>query len=105
MKTRIQKTLNNENLHLLGALALILSLTALYVYFLSATVVYVVIQKEIRSQIGELNAEISSLEAEYIERQHAVSDEIASLQGFVPTGKKIFIDKSETSLVLSTNGI
>lgn len=104
MKTRMQKTLYNENLHLFGSLTLLLLLSALYVYFLSSTVVQVVMQKEVRSQISDLNAEISNLEAEYIERQHAVSDEIASLQGFVRTGEKIFIDKSKTSLVLSTNG-
>ena len=70
-------------------------------YFLSATVVHVVMQKETTRAIYALHSEIASLEAEYIDRQHAISEEIATLHGFVGIESKIFVDKGDTSLVLS----
>ena len=81
---------------------MLLSFLGLYAYFLSATVVHVVMQKEISNTIHETHSEIAKLEAKYIDRQHAFSVELATQQGFVLAENKIFIDKSDTSLVLST---
>ena len=89
--------------YLVSAFLLLTVLACLYMYLLSATVVHVVMQKEGKKEINELHSEISQLEAEYISRQHAVSSEIASMQGFIATNEKIFIDKGDDSLVLLTN--
>lgn len=62
---------------------------------------HVVMRKEVDSQIASLGTNVSELESTYIDMQHKVSNDIASLQGFVVTDQKIFIDKSEQKLVLS----
>ena len=79
----------------------LLTLSALYMYLLSSTIVQVVMQKQISSEIHELNSDIAKLESEYIEKQHALSREVASLDGFVSVENKIFINKSDTGLALS----
>jgi hypothetical protein len=70
-------------------------------YFVSASIVHVVLRTEVGSEIALLSSEISLLEGKYIEVQHKVSSDIASLQGYKKTGSKIFIDRNEGSLVLS----
>lgn len=85
------------------ALSLCLVVVSAYVYFLSLSVVHVVMRKEIDADIRELNTMVSELEASYIEKQHAVSSDIATMKGFVMADKKVFIDKGEDTLVLSRN--
>lgn len=93
----------NEHLWLWAALVSLLSVVALYMYFLSASVVHVVMRKEVDKEIVALGTTVSELETEYIEVQHAVSADIASLRGYKVAEHKVFIDRSDTTLVLSTN--
>lgn len=72
-------------------------------YFVSVSVLHVVMQQEIQRKVSALNAEISQLEAEYIRAQHNLSSDIASLDGYVETTNKVFINRSEAKLVLSSN--
>ncbi len=102
-QTNIPTFLYNKELHTISACVLLVSLFAAYMYFLSATVVHVVIRKEVSSEISHVNSEISKLEAEYIKQQHAVSSDVASQRGFVAVRDKIFLDRSDTTLVMSTN--
>jgi hypothetical protein len=74
-----------------------------YMYFVSLSVVNVVMRKEVDGEIRELTTGVGELEAEYIEKQHAVSGNIATAKGFVTAEKKIFIDKAVDTLVLSRN--
>ena len=83
--------------------SLCLVLFVLYVYFISASVVHVVMRTEISQEVSQISSEISQLEGKYIEAQHRVSSDIASLQGYQEASEKIFIDKTPSSLVLSTN--
>jgi len=76
---------------------------ASYIYFVSASVVHVVMRKEINQEIASLSSYVSRLESKYIDSQHKVSNDIASMDGFVEVNEKIFIDRTETSLVLSGN--
>jgi len=76
---------------------------AAYVYFLSASIVHVVMRKEADTQIASLGTSVSQLEARYIEMQHSVSSEVATHDGFVVADKKIFIDKAKNTLVLLQN--
>ncbi len=82
--------------------AFVLSLV-LYMYFVSASVYHVVIRKEIDREIASAFSEVSLLEAAYIDAQHAVSESIATMDGFVVSEEKIFIDRTGDSLVLSIN--
>jgi len=103
MNVIAKKGIQSEHLYLWATGILLLALTALYIYLLSATVIHVVMQKQYGSDIHEINSEIAKLEAEYINKQHAMSNEIATMTGFISVAEKVFINKSESSLVLSTN--
>lgn len=84
------------------ALFTCLAVFVAYMYFVSASVMHVVMRKEVDSQIAEVGSMVSQLEAEYIEEQHLVSNEIAVQSGYVVADTKIFIDRTPT-LVLSRN--
>ncbi len=73
-----------------------------YMYFLSLSVVHVVMRKEATQQISHLRSEIANLEAEYIEAKHQISARVATLDGYNNNQNKIFISKEEKSLVLQT---
>ena len=83
------------------AVTLLLGLSFSYIYFLSLSVVHVVMQKEIDRDISTLRSEISSLEAEYMTAQHRISTEIANRTDLMASTEKIFINKTSPSLVLS----
>lgn len=90
-----------EHLWLCLGVGTLLGGVMLYIYFLSASVVHVVMRKEVDKEIAHLGSTLSELETEFIEAQHSVSEDIASLKGFKHTDHKIFIDRSQTTLVLS----
>lgn len=96
--------LPNPTLCTWSILSIVLVLFVAYIYFLSASVVHVVIRKEVTNELASLHSEIATLEAEYIQRQHAVSDEIATQKGFVAVRDKIFLDRSDSSLAMSHTG-
>ncbi len=83
-------------------LTLLLALGSLYMYLLSAAVVHVVMQKQIDSDINKISAEIAKLESAYIEKQHALSKEVATLDGFIDAKNKIFITKGDAGLALGS---
>jgi hypothetical protein len=91
-----------EKMLFLGLSAGLVLLFGLYIYFVSASVVHVVMRTETNQEIADISTDISELEGNYIAAQHRVSAEIASLQGYSEAKQKIFIDRSEDSLVLST---
>jgi hypothetical protein len=65
-----------------------------YIYFVSTSIADVVLRKEIDEKINERGTYVSTLEAEYIEMQHSVSNDIATHRGFLAVDSKIFIDKN-----------
>jgi hypothetical protein len=78
------------------------ALIALYMYFLSMSVVHVVLRKEVINEKRVLDSELARLESKYIDAQHKVSDKIATLENFTETDEKIFITRGDTpTLVLS----
>jgi hypothetical protein len=96
------KQINSHHLTTFCFGLLIASILA-YMYFLSLSVVHVVMRKEASSQISNLRSEIANLEADYIEAKHVISARVASAEGFNQTENKIFINRNEGSLVLRTN--
>ncbi len=90
----------NNNLITSVCLGLLILGIVAYVYFLSISVVHVVMRKEATAQIGQLRSDIAYLEASYIEAKHQISARVASLEGFNQNQRKVFISKEEQSLVL-----
>lgn len=97
--------MQRDRLYVAAAFSLLLSLFVLYMYFVSASVVHVVMRQEAQREISALHSEISTLEAAYIKAQHSVSSDIAQLNGYVETNTKVFIGREDTTLVLSANGV
>lgn len=93
---------NNNNLITSLCVSLLLFGIGAYIYFLSISVVHVVMRKEATTQIGELRSEIARLETSYIEAKHQISARVASLEGFTQNQDKVFISKQEQNLVLRT---
>lgn len=83
-----------------GALFLLVATVVLYMYFVSASVVHVVVRKEMDTTLASMHSQVGNLEAKYIEAQHAMSADIASRDGYTKTDKKIFIDMTETPVAL-----
>jgi len=81
-------------------LSAIVCMFILYAYFLSLSVVHVVMRKEVTQEITEVKSYVSELETEYISAQHAVSRSIASRNGYAEVEEPIFIDRAPSSLVL-----
>ena len=104
MTLQQQKQIQKQSICNLCLVLLCLLLAGLYIYLLSSTVIHVVMQKEISRELQDLNSEVAALEATYIEKQHSMSNEIATLQGFVTVTEKVFIDTEESSLVLRGSG-
>ena len=76
-----------------------------YMYFLSLSVVHVVMRKEVIQQTNQLRSEIAFLETEYIEAHHTISTRVATLDGFNQVENKIFIKANVSqNLVLRTAG-
>ena len=82
------------NLSLVG---LIVCLFVLYTYFLSASVVHVVMRTQINTQMQQTTTEISQLDAKYMTLQNKVSTDIASLDGYSHVTKKIFLSRADTN--------
>lgn len=97
--------IEKDKLYVVSAFSFLLVLFALYVYFVSASVLHVVMQQEMERNISMLHTEISTLEADYIAAQHDLSNEIATLHGYVATENKIFIDRTDDALALSQNSV
>lgn len=97
----ISRTLQINNHHITSVcFGLLIFGVVAYMYFLSLSVVHVVMRKEATAQIGQLRSEIAKLETSYIEAKHQISAKVANLDGFNETNEKIFISKTEQNLVL-----
>ena len=86
---------------LAGSFSCLVIIFVAYIYFVSASIVHVVISQEINQKIVAVNAEISEYEATYIKLQAGVSSEAAIENGFVLATDKIYVKRAPTSLVLS----
>ncbi len=94
---RIQYNLEHYALYV--ACFALLALTAGYMYLLSLSVVHVVMSKELEEKTHQVNSDIAGLEAEYMESQHRISNEIVAQTDYVKNVDKIFINKDQSSVV------
>lgn len=91
----------NERKWVLSLFVVLLSVAFLYMYFVTTSVVQVVMRQEIERDITDVSARISELESEYIKAQHEISADIASHEGYLEIEEKIFISRTPSTLVLS----
>jgi len=98
--TTLAYTIQKEKRYLIGLVTLAFILVCLYMYFVSATIMHVVVRKETDQSMSQMHSKLGALEAEYIAAQHSVSEHVASLQGFVATSEKVFINRTPSTLVV-----
>lgn len=94
--TKPAAIIHTEKRILIGLLLCCVSLVALYMYFVSATIVHVVVRKEAIKSIAELSSEVAELETAYITAQHTMSESVAAGYGFVAVTEKVFLDRSDS---------
>ncbi len=84
----------NSNPHYvtLGGIVLVVIGVLAYMYFLSLSVVHVVVRKEVLRDINQVRSELALLEAKYIEANHVISTRVATLDGFSEVQNKMFIN-------------
>lgn len=76
---------------------------ALYMYFLSASIVNVVMRQEIDLEIRNTNARIAELEARYSSAKNTITEDQATTYGFISTLSKTYVSKKGENVVLSKN--
>ncbi len=81
-------------------IAILLSLVIIYMYFLSSSVVNVVVAREYSRSTAQVMSEITELEAKQITRQHNIRQEIALQDGYVSVDEKFFVDAFNSSLAV-----
>lgn len=85
---------------LLGAM---FALFFAYVYFVSASIVHVIVRKEIEQKIATVSTHISDLESRYIEAKDEFTETHLANRGFtLESPEKIYITKTPSSLVLAS---
>lgn len=91
----------NHTLYVTILGVLFAALIGFYMYFVSMSVVHVVLRKETIQSQKELQSEIAQLESSYIVAQLKVSDKIAAAELFSETSEKIFVSRAVPALVLN----
>src|SRR5690606_3948487 len=79
----------------LAAAGLTLLLAAAYMYFLSVSVIHVVISRENEEKMHRVSAEIADLEATYMEKKIEIANEVVGQSGYVTDIKKVFVHKDQ----------
>ncbi|HJO89713.1 MAG: hypothetical protein QGH85_00370 [Candidatus Pacebacteria bacterium] len=72
---------------------IILILFGLYLYFISKSIVNVIVREEINSDVAAVSSTISELETRYIAHKEAIDIEFAKSAGFKILKEKKFVAK------------
>lgn len=92
---------NIEQRLFFAQVALLLALFAGYVYFISASIVNVVLRQEAMVEISNLHSAISEREAEYFTRKQSLDIAFAKSEGFTDLSSKRYITEEGGKVVRS----
>ena len=73
----------------------IVALAGLYMYFITASVMNVVLRKELEMERAEVHTRLSALEEEYLTKVAAIDRAHAEALGLVPLAQKRFVTVSD----------
>lgn len=93
-----------KSIYLTLGIVTFFALVFLYMYFLTMSVVHVVLRKEVMTNMHSIESDIAMLESKYIEAQHIVSDKIATLEDFTANDNKVFLTRGDTPTLVLSNG-
>jgi len=97
---KVRRTFHTSHLMMTIAVSFFLLSIFSYIYFLSLSVVHVVMRKEVQQELLALRSEIVFLESSYIDAKHKISSSLASVPGFTVSEQKTFIDLRDSTLVV-----
>lgn len=83
------------------ALSFFLALCVAYVYYLSVSVLHVVIRKDVLQETTIVRSEISELESTYIAHKQALPEHAESHATLVAVTDKVFLTNDAPNLVVS----
>lgn len=92
-----------ERLLVTLSLMLLFIAFALYMYFLSASVLNVVMRQEIDAEIHTTQTKISALESRYIIAKTNITPDVAVAHGLLKSDQKTFITKTKVNLAFGGN--
>jgi hypothetical protein len=72
----------------------IVFLIGLYLYFVSASIVNVLMHEEMSLEISKTHSRISELEMKYVKEKDSVTMNLATNMGFVSVSEKHFVERS-----------
>ncbi|PIT96919.1 hypothetical protein COT82_00515 [Candidatus Campbellbacteria bacterium CG10_big_fil_rev_8_21_14_0_10_35_52] len=78
----------------------ILTLLAFYGYFISKSIVNVIVREEVGNDIVFINSAISGLETEYISHKNVINMEFAKSNDFVSLTNKEFVTRKSLATTL-----
>ncbi len=100
---KITTSLNKTKLTTYFLLLISVGLVFLYMFLVASTALHAVFNKEHVSEIRVVQTDIIELEAQLIEAQHFLSEELALQNGFMGESEKIFITSDKFTQVLGVN--
>ncbi|MBY0310090.1 hypothetical protein K2Q16_03025 [Patescibacteria group bacterium] len=76
----------------------------LYIYFVAASVLHVVVKQDVDVRSSAVRSELASLETSLIAAQHEISNRLALSNGYNEEDDKVFIRRGESDdVALRTN--
>ncbi len=93
MQRYIETIQNPERKIFLIMAAILLSLFALYGYFLNTAIMRVVAREAAMNTISQLDTRLSELEFTYIEKQNSIDIELAYERNFVNVAPPVFVSR------------
>ena len=100
MKTKTRQINIFEKRAFVALICIILALLAFYGYFISKSIINVIVREEIGNDITFVSSIISGLETEYISHKNVINMEFAKSNGFVSLANKEFITRKSLATTL-----
>lgn len=91
MKNKLATITAFEKKAFWALLLAVAALCLLYVYFVSSSIMNVVLREEIQQEIALVNSDIGSLESEYLAKKNEITFAYAQDLGFVAVEEKKFV--------------
>ena len=82
-------------------LSIMIALVGLYIYFISMSVMNVVLREEMLLEITAAHSNVGEMEAVYLTKKNAIDAQYATTLGFQPIEKKHFVTRGAGTLTLN----
>lgn len=79
----------------------VILLASMYMYFVSSSIVNVVLRKEIETDIVKLHSGVGELESQYLTLENNITMDRALSMGFVKLSNKKFVTRTSQSLSIN----